>query len=116
MKINEIRSFIPCKDYQQSISFYRALGFKGEPAGEDMMMFEKDGCTFFLQKNFYDEAFSKNQMFQLIVSDIDEAYEVVSQITDSDARHSAIKQEHWGQVIYLWGPSGELWHVTELNS
>mgnify|MGYP007079443023 CR=1 FL=1 len=55
-------------------------------------------------------------MLQLIVGDIKEAYGVVSKITDSDTKHSEIKQERWGKVIYLWGPSGELWHITELSS
>ena len=116
MKINEIRPFIPCKDYEQSKSFYKSLGFEGESAGDDMMIFEKDGCTFFLQNNFYSEEFSKNLMLQLIVADIEDAYEVVSQITDGDSKHSEIKQELWGKVVYLWGPSGELWHITQLSS
>ncbi|WP_416307763.1 lactoylglutathione lyase [Neptunicella sp. SCSIO 80796] len=116
MKVNEIRLFIPCKDYEQSKSFYKSLGFAGESAGDDLTIFEKDGCTFFLQKNFYSEEFSKNLMLQLIVEDINEAYEVVSNINDTDIKHSEIKQERWGQIVYLWGPSGELWHITELNS
>jgi len=37
------------------------------------------------------------------------------------ARHSHVradppKREAWGKVIYLWGPSGELWHFTERNA
>jgi hypothetical protein len=23
------------------------------------------------------------------------------------------KREAWGKVVYMWGPSGELWHLTE---
>ena len=29
---------------------------------------------------------------------------------------SSIEQQHWGSVFYLWGPSGELLHITELGS
>ncbi len=53
-------------------------------------------------------------MFQLIVDDIDEAYECISAIKDINFRFQPIKQEDWGKVIYLFGPAGELWHVTEL--
>lgn len=114
MRIKDIRTFIPCKDYEQSKRFYESLGFKGDSAGENLTIFQKDGSTFFLQRNFYSEEFSKNLMLQLIVADINEAHKVVQNIREKDAKHSEIKQEPWGKVIYLWGPSGELWHITEL--
>lgn len=116
MEISEIRSFIPCKDYQKSKSFYCSLGFEAESAGEDLTIFTKNGCTFFLQNKFYSEEFSQNLMLQLIVENIDEAYDRVSNLDNSDIKHSEIKEEGWGKVIYVWGPSGELWHITELRS
>ncbi|PJE57247.1 glyoxalase [Marinomonas polaris] len=115
MNINDIRAFVPSKDYELSKSFYVALGFDGESAGEALTIFTKDGCTFFLQK-YYNEEFANNVMLQLIVNDINESYELISEIKIENVRHSEIKVEPWGKVIYLWGPSGELWHVTELRS
>lgn len=53
-------------------------------------------------------------MLQLIVESIDDAYKLVSGL--SECKHSDIKRELWGSVIYLWGPSGELWHITELGN
>ena len=53
-------------------------------------------------------------MLQLIVENIDAAYELVSGL--NEVKHSKIKREPWGSVVYLWGPSGELWHITELSS
>lgn len=116
MEISEIRSFIPCKDYAKSKTFYRSLGFEAESAGADLTIFTKDGCTFFLQNKIYSEEFSQNLMLQLIVKNIDEAYYLVSNLDDSDIKYSEIKEERWGKVVYLWGPSGELWHITELRS
>lgn len=55
-------------------------------------------------------------MLQLIVPDIEEAFATVSSIKLKGIRYEPIKSEPWGKVIYLWGPSGELWHITELNS
>ena len=115
MEIQEIRSFIPCKDYKKSKAFYSALGFEAEAAGNNLTIFTKNGCTFFLQDTFYSEAFCQNLMFQLIVKNIDDAYNLASSLADSDIKHSEIKEEHWGRVVYLWGPSGELWHITELR-
>jgi hypothetical protein len=54
-------------------------------------------------------------MLQLIVLDIQEAFVTISSIKGFDIKYQPIKTEPWGKVIYLWGPSGELWHVTELN-
>ena len=113
MNITDIRTFIPSKDYEISKSFYTSLGFKGESAGPDLTIFQKCGCTFFLQR-YFNEEFANNLMLQLIVDNINEAYELVSGL--SGVRHSEIKQEPWGAVVYLWGPSGELWHITELGS
>jgi hypothetical protein len=114
MNVKDIRPFIPSKDYEESRSFYLALGFKMEDAGSELSLFTKGDCTFFHQK-YYNEEFAKNLMLQLIVQDINEALTVIPGIQKIEVKHSPIKQEHWGKVIYLWGPSGELWHVTELN-
>jgi hypothetical protein len=114
VKVKNIRAFIPSKDYEISKSFYEALGFNGESAGEDLTIYTKDGCTFFLQK-YYNEEFANNVMLQLIVNDINESYDLVSRLNIKDVRHSEVKQEPWGKVVYLWGPSGELWHITELH-
>ena len=114
MKAKDIRTFIPCKDYQESRVFYSALGFKCEDAGEDLSILIKDECTFFLQK-FYNEELANNLMLQLIVEDIEEAFIAISSIEHIAIKHSSIENEHWGRVVHLWGPSGELWHVTELK-
>lgn len=55
-------------------------------------------------------------MLQLIVPDIEIAFAIVSSIKSKNIRYEPIKSEPWGKVIYLWGPSGELWHITKLNS
>jgi len=115
MNINELRAFVPCKDFNESKSFYLALGFKIEDASSELSICTKDKCTFFLQ-NFYNEELANNLMFQLIVEDIGKAFKNITEITHIKIEHSPITQEHWGKVIYLWGPSGELWHITELSS
>lgn len=112
MKTTDIRPFIPSKDYEVSKAFYESLGFKGESAGPDLTIFQQSGCTFFLQR-FFNEEFANNLMLQLIVESIDDAYKLVAGL--SGCKHSDIKRESWGSVIYLWGPSGELLHITELG-
>jgi hypothetical protein len=115
MQPTSIRPFIPSKNYEESKSFYQALGFTMEYASEDLSIFQSGPCTFFLQRS-YNEEFAKNLMLQLIVPNIDEAFSMISRIQGVDFRFEPIKIERWGKVIYVWGPAGELWHVTELGT
>lgn len=61
MNTLDIRPFIPCKDFEASQAFYRALGFTISPAGSELALAEKGQCTFFLQ-NFYDQGLAENLM------------------------------------------------------
>lgn len=54
-------------------------------------------------------------MLNLIVLDINDVFNQISSIKGFDIKYEPIKSEPWGKVIYLWGPSGELWHITKLN-
>ena len=112
MKVSDIRPFIPSKDYQTSIEFYSDLEFSSDYVTDDLTLFENGNCTFFLQR-FYNQQLCENLMFQMCVVDIESTFKVAN-----SARHkqkiTAIENERWGKVFYLWGPSGELWHVTQL--
>ncbi len=115
MKVDDIRVFIPSKDYKVSQSFYQALGFKMSDVSDELSLFESGECSFFLQC-YYNKQFAENLMLQLSVLDIKEAYRTLSNLKGFDIRFEPIKQERWGKVVYLWGPAGELWHVTEFNN
>lgn len=115
MNLLDIRPFIPCQDFEISQAFYRALGFSISPAGDELALGELGNCTIFLQK-YYNKELAENLMMQLIVDDAERFYHHLSHITDMDMKYSDVKHEHWGKVVYLWGPAGELWHVTELHS
>jgi hypothetical protein len=76
-------------------------------------LFESVECSFFLQR-FYNKELAENLVFQLIVLDIDTAFEMANQ-SKHKTKIPPIQQEHWGKVFYLTGPSGELCHVTQLT-
>lgn len=115
MQVDDIRVFIPSKDYPASQRFYQALGFNMEYVSEDLTLFDNGNCFFFLQR-FYNQEFAENLMMQLSVLDIEEAFERVTKLEGFDINFEPISQERWGKVFYLWGPSGELWHITQFNS
>ncbi|GAB5382109.1 MAG: hypothetical protein Alis3KO_36220 [Aliiglaciecola sp.] len=114
MKVEDIRVFVPCKNYDESKAFYSDLGFSQAPATDDLTLVENGDCTFFLQR-FYNKDFAENLMLQVCVADIDHAYEL-AKATKYAQKLTPIESERWGKVFYLWGPSGELLHVTQLSN
>ncbi|TMO87087.1 lactoylglutathione lyase [Pseudoalteromonas spongiae] len=114
MDVIDIKTFIPSKDYEVSLSFYAEIGFKSEYVSEDLTLFENGDCLFFLQR-FYNEELANNFMLQICVADIYDAFELCSN-SKYKTKISPIKQMPWGNVFYLWGPSGELLHITQLGS
>ena len=57
---------------------------------------------------------AKNFMLQVCVLDIETAHSLCKKATDK-LKISDVSIETWGKVFYLWGPSGELLHITELR-
>jgi hypothetical protein len=114
LRVDDIRVFVPSKDFEVSKEFYTDLGFIGEPAGDDLIIFENGECSFFLQR-FYSKELAENLMLQICVLDISAAFQCAN-----SARHmtkiSQIQAEPWGKVFYVWGPAGELLHITQLGS
>lgn len=114
MDIDDIRAFIPSKNYEISQAFYQALGFKMEYVTDDLSLFENGKCTFFLQR-FYNQNLAQHFMLQMSVPNIDVAYELVTKMEGFKISYQPIVTEHWGKIFYLWGPSGELLHITEFT-
>lgn len=114
MIVDDIRVFVPSKDLEASIAFYTDLGFTGEPAGDELIIMQNGECTFFLQR-YYSKEFTENLMLQICVSDIHTAFQCAS-LARHKTKITQIKTEPWGQVFYVWGPVGELLHVTQLVS
>ena len=115
MQANDIRVFIHSRDFQESRGFYQALGFTVcDTSDPDLAICELGKCGFFLQ-NAFNETFASHLSLQLMVTDIEAAYERISGLEGYNCRYQPIQDVPWGRVIYLWGPAGELWHVTQLN-
>ena len=129
MHTTSVRPFVPSKDFELSKAFYAAIGFHVENAGDKLAVCSLGSATFFLQ-DYYLKVFAENLMMQLIVEDIEDAHSVLlsapidklkyptaklNPIKLNPIKYSPIKEEAWGKVVYLWGPAGELWHITELK-
>ena len=111
----EVIPFIPSKDFQASIDFYSEL-FETNWQTESLCQVQA-GRSRFLIQDFYDPDYVKNCMYQLMVQDVETIW---TQFRESGVlnRHGNVranppKKEAWGTVVYLWGPAGELWHITQ---
>lgn len=114
MNVTDIKVFMPSKDYKISKLFYAEIGFKPELVTDDLTLFQNGSCSLYLQR-FYNQELANNFMLQICVSDIEEAFNVCSN-SKNKTRIMPIQQEAWGKVFYLWGPAGELLHITEFSS
>ncbi len=113
MQVNNIKAFVPSRDYAVSQRFYTDIGFTPEYVSDDLTLFQNGDCCFFLQR-FYNQELAHNFMLQVCVADIQAAYDVCVNSSDK-TKITAIQQERWGKVFYLWGPAGELLHITQLG-
>ena len=113
MAVQDIKAFVPCKNYEVSKAFYEEIGFSLAYVTDDLTLCESGECALFLQR-FYEPALANNFMLQICVDSIEQAYERCSR-SQHKTNLTEVKQESWGKVFYIWGPSGELLHVTELN-
>ncbi|GGF80326.1 lactoylglutathione lyase [Alteromonas lipolytica] len=112
MDVVDIKAFVPSKDYAISTAFYTEIGFVPSPVSDDLTLFQNGDCLFFLQR-FYNPSLAQNFMLQICVQDIDSAYQQCLQSVHK-TKISSLQEESWGRVFYLWGPAGELLHITQL--
>ena len=115
MNSMDIRPFIPAIDFGASKLFYEALGFMSSDATDELTIMSNGSCSFFLYKH-HKKALESDFMLQLAVPNIDDALESIEKSKSFNCKYEGIKEERWGKVIYMWGPSGEMWHITEHNS
>lgn len=116
LALANLRAFIPSSDFELSKRFYCDLGYDGE----DIAILEMGNHSFLLQK-YYDEAWAKNCMMQIIVNDLDSWWQHIDALKlpeKYDVLHpSAPKLQPWGmRVAYLHDPAGVLWHISEQPS
>lgn len=115
LAVNEMIPFIPAKDFAASVRFYEEL-FTVNWRTDSLCQIQA-GHSKFLIQNYYQAEWAHNSMYQLTVDDAAAIWETLKSsgvlTRHGDVRAQAPKEESWGRVIYLWGPAGELWHLTQ---
>lgn len=112
----EVRPFLPAKDFERAKRFYEALGFEKVFDGE-VAIFNAGSGGFILQR-YFQEDWANNSMMQLLVDDLDtwwahiESLDLTNRFGVPPIKPPAMQP--WGiRVGYLIDPSGVLWHISQ---
>jgi len=65
----EIKAFVPARDMDLSLRFYRDLGFSVPWSSEDLAYLHAGSCSFLLQRFFVAEH-ARNFMMHMLVADV----------------------------------------------
>ncbi|PCJ89970.1 MAG: glyoxalase [Flavobacteriales bacterium] len=118
-KAKNIRTFIGAKNYEESISFYRELGFEESIISNKMTLFKvNDELGFYLQ-DYYVKDWVNNSMIFLEVDNVDQYWEELNSKGLHNkykyARLMPIKEFEWGRECFMHDPAGVLWHFCQFN-
>jgi len=112
----ELKTFIPAKNYQTSINFYRELGFEHKSEHSGVSYFLLGKCSFLLQ-DFYHQELAENLMLHLLVDDVNRWHQhALNQnlVEKYEVQISEVKRQPWGMHDFtLTDPSGVLWRIAE---
>lgn len=115
---NDLKIFVPAKDFQLSLSFYQALGWKLNWNHENSLAeLELADCRFLLQ-DYYVKDWAHNFMIYVDVENAQVWYDHVQNELKSTPKFKscsvkAPKSEPHGLVTYVWDPCGVLIHFVE---
>jgi uncharacterized glyoxalase superfamily protein PhnB len=114
---NDLKVFVPAKDFALSKRFYAALGFHAKWEEGDLAEFEIGGTRFLLQ-NLYEPTWAGHFMLHVRVDDAAAwaryANSVIAGGEYPGTRVEGPRDEPWGfRVTYVWDPSRVLLHFAE---
>ena len=114
LNTQEIKAFLPAKNFELSKQFYIDLGFNKASDNNGIAYFHHNHCSFLLQ-DFYEEAFASHLMMHLLVDDAYAWHQHIVELKLTDSypiKLSAPCEQPWKMVDFtLHDPSGVLWRI-----
>ncbi|HEX7341512.1 MAG TPA: VOC family protein [Rhodanobacteraceae bacterium] len=111
LSINNLKVYVPAKDFELSRRFYTALGFSMTEGWGGTADFSLNGHAFRLQ-NFYVKDWANNFMFVIDVDDVHAWHQRAVEMRDSQAfpgmRVKAPEPVDGAMVLNVFDPSGVL--------
>jgi catechol 2,3-dioxygenase-like lactoylglutathione lyase family enzyme len=114
-----VRTFIGAKNFEESRSFYKDLGFEESVISKNMSYFKIFETMGFYLQDYYVADWINNSMVFVEVDDA-EAYFIQLQNLGLHNKYKGVKlvpvrYDNWGRECFLHDPSGVLWHFGEFN-
>lgn len=118
-QIRAFRPFLPAKEFETSLRFYKAIGFKAYPLGETLAELSLGPHAFLLQGYFVKE-WAENMMMHVLVEDVGAWWRHIDSLALAQqfdvSAPVAPRVEPWGLTVsYLFDPSGVLWHFAQVT-
>ncbi len=121
LKAMDVKTFVPAKDFQESLKFYEAMGWQVNFRGndDDLAELELADCRFYLQ-NYYNKDWANNFMLHITVENAqawhDHATKVIQNGKWKSARLQGPKEQSYGALVtWVWDPSGVLLHFAQYH-
>jgi predicted lactoylglutathione lyase len=118
---SDVKVFVPARNFQESLEFYEALGWKVNFRAEDDGIAELElvGCRFYLQ-NYYNKEWADNFMLHVTVENAQDWWQHASSvIADGGYKSARVKkpqeQPYGALVTHVWDPSGVLLHFAQYH-
>ena len=116
LSCEEIKAFVPAKDYGLSCEFYQHIGFELAWQSPEMAYFHHGDCRFLLQ-NFYNKEHADNFMMHLLVKDVVawHQYLIAQDITKKyQVTMTEPCLQPWNMTDFvIYDPSGVLWRIGQ---
>ena len=116
MKTIEAKAFVPAKDFNLSLQFYRDVGFEIAWASDDLA-YIRHGPSSFLLQNFYNKECADNFMMHLLVEDVEAWWSNLEQqgiFARYGLRAEPPADQPWGMRDFIMvDPSGVLWRIGQ---
>lgn len=113
----DVKVFVPTRDFDESLRFYTALGWRLNWRHGTLAEVELGGVRLFLQ-GFYAKKLAENFMIYVDVEDAAAWYQHIAAVLKNNAfpkaRVAPPKEEpHGALVTYAWDPCGVLIHFAQ---
>ena len=118
-EIRAFRPFLPAKEFETSLRFYKAIGFQALPLGATLAELRLGTHAFLLQGHYVKE-WAENSVMHVLVENVQAWWRHIDSLTltsQFDVPPPAPPRvEQWGlTVTYVFDPSGVLWHFAQVT-
>ena len=112
----EIKAFVPARDMDLSLRFYRDFGFEVPWSSDDLAYLHAGDCSFLLQK-FYVAQHAGNFMMHMLVADVEAwwAHVQAQRLAERYGVRALPPEDRPWRIrdFVLVDPSGVLWRVGQ---